>query len=749
MRLLTALYALAIFLSAFLLFLIEPMMGKRLLPLLGGSAAVWTTCLVFFQFALLAGYLYAHRLATRLNPRLQAGVHVSLLVGSLALFYWSSRATVHADTASPVRSVFWLLAFMVGAPFLALSATSPLLQAWYSESHAQKRGKAAPPYHLFALSNFGSLLALVTYPILIEPRFSLRTQIAAWTMAFAVFALACGGIAWQRRGAAPTLPGRFGPHRPLPPPPRTADKALWLLLPACSSLLLCAVTNHITQNIAAIPLLWILPLIMYLLSFVLGFSSWNFYSRRVTLVALAIALVVTAWLLLDIDSGLQIWKAVPFFCGVLLLVCLFCHAELYHLRPDPSYATSFYLCLAVGSALGAFFAGVLAPLIFSADYEFAGGLALVAFLAAAVTRGTKTIARRPTFYLAFVPIIASLASLLYLGIQLAAFYGLRSELSFSVACVFVLIAALAAVAAWTQGTWQQAFWLAGTVAMLVVLLARAHAYAENRVRQMRSFYGVLRVTAEVDENDLYARHLYSGIIEHGKQYDDLEYRGMPTTYYAKDSGAGIALRFCCGDRPRRIGVIGLGAGTLAAYGRRGDLFRFYDINPQVEKIARTDFTYLADSAAEIQIALGDARVSLTHEPRQNFDVLIVDAFSGDAIPVHLLTTQALDIYRAHLRPGGIIAFHVTNRYLDLVPLAQKLAEHQGMGGVHIESFDNDKVGEYGADWVLVTDDRDFLALPEVKPAKSDNKVSDNLRLWTDDYNSLLPLLKSSKSTSDK
>ena len=732
MRPLTALYAIAIFLSAFLLFLIEPMMGKRLIPLLGGSAAVWTTCLVFFQFALLAGYLYAHRLVMRLHPRSQGVMHVGLLVVAFALFYFGSHANLHADTATPVRSVFLLLAFLVGAPFLALSATSPLLQAWYSASFAEDGGKAAPPYHLFALSNLGSLLALVTYPLLIEPRFSLHVQTVAWTIAFATFALACGGIALKHRSRVATaVEAVEAAEGAVDPAPSLQNKILWMLFAACGSLLLCAITNHLTQNIAAIPLLWILPLIMYLLSFVLIFNPWGFYPRRVILVLLAGVLAVTGYFLMDINTGIEIRKAIPFYCSLLLISCLFCHGEVYRLRPAPRYATSFYLYIAAGGALGALFVGVLAPLIFSANYEFLCGLMLLTGLAFVVNWSWDR-AQNKVISLAGVLVLIGLSWLL------------RGKIPehWHLLWMLGLLVILAIVVTWIGGVWQQAFWLGATAAMVAVLIFRAYGYKKDRVLQVRNFYGTLRVTSELEPNGTYSRHLYNGTIEHGKQYiDEPEFRHVPTTYYAEDSGVGIAMRYCCGNRLRRIGVIGLGAGTMAAYGRPGDDFRFYDINPVVEKIAKNNFTYLSDSAAQIHIILGDARVSLSQETPQNFDVLVVDAFSGDAIPVHLLTTQALALYRTHMRPGGIIAFHVSNRYLNLEPVIQQQAEHAGMDTAYINNADNDERGEYGSDWVLVTDDKDFLESQPVMDASYEITVPPKLRLWTDDYNSLLPILR--------
>src|SRR5579884_2459020 len=391
MFLLSLLYAIAIFLSGFLLFLVEPMAGKRLLPLLGGSAAVWTTCLVFFQCALLLGYLYAHHLARRIRPATQRFAHISLLLAGLALFTLEGHANLHASTAHPIWSVFYLLGALIGIPFLTLSATSPLLQSLYSETFAAG-GARVLPYHLFALSNLGSLLALLAYPFLIEPRLSLRAQNNIWAVAFATLISVCLLIALKVRKSGQDVTPSVDTSQAISQTPvqvdpksseapSTADRLLWLLLAGCGSLPLCAVTGYLSQNIAAIPLLWILPLIMYLLSFVLVFKRKSFYPRMPLLWMLSVALAWAGYFLTDIDANPGIKWAVPLFCALLLIGCIFCHGELHRRRPAAQYLTSFYFHIAAGGALGALFVGVIAPVVFSANYEFVCGLALISALA--------------------------------------------------------------------------------------------------------------------------------------------------------------------------------------------------------------------------------------------------------------------------------------------------------------------------------------------------------------------------------
>jgi protein-L-isoaspartate O-methyltransferase len=689
MTFLVRICAIAIFLGSCLLFLAEPMAAKRLLPLLGGSSAVWITCLVFFQTTLLLGYLLAHCLVG-LKPRAQALTYTVLLGAGLLLLGFNTRPDLHATTEHAIRSVFWLLTTLIGLPFLLLSAAGPLLQAWYARRfHAGTGSRGSqepvPPYRLFALSNLGSLLALVLYPWLIEPRFNMREQTVAWTFGYLVFAAACGLVLWQ--GSNLAAPDSFGIVAPTTqstacaPPPRIADRLLWLLLSACGSVLLCATTSYLSQNVAAIPLLWILPLVAYLLSFVLVFQG-KFYPRFVVLGLLAVALLSLGYALHDILAILPIRVAVTFFCTALLIICVFCHGELYRSRPSPRYLTSFYLLVSTGGALGAVFVGIAAPVLFPANYEFVCGLAFTCVLALIVT--------------------------------------------------------------WKLGVLWRLGWFAATVGMVALIFVQARSYRADAILQMRSFYGSLRVTETRLPGGGPDRTLINGTILHGEQFFDDELRKVPTTYYAEDSGVGLALNDCCSERPRRVGIIGLGAGTVAAYGRAGDVFRFYEINPQVEWIARNLFAYVRESAAKVEVVPGDARLSMAQEPPQNYDVIVVDAFSGDAIPVHLLTSQAVKLYQSHLRPGGILAIHISNRYLDLAPVVRQQADHAGLQSVLISSGDNADRGELTANWVLVTANKEFLARKEVAEAGRQIQDKPGLGLWTDDYNSLLPLLKPQK-----
>jgi SAM-dependent methyltransferase len=679
-------YALAIFLSSSLLFLIEPIAGKRVLPLLGGSAAVWTACLVFFQAALLLGYFLAHCLTSWASHRTQTVVYLSMLVLSLAQLALALRVHLQADTTHPIASVLWLLTLMIGLPFVTLSISSPLLQSWFARAQiAAASGRASRAYGLYAISNVGSLLALIVYPWLIEPRASLRSQIAAMLVGLALLVIVCAAIVRSQR-RLPALARSFETS------PRAAvhwrAQLLWIGLAACGSLLLCAVTNHISQNVATIPLLWVVPLIAYLLSFVVAFSDERWHPRPVILLAGAAGMAIAAYRLYKGDLHTSVPVTVALYCAALFAICLFCHGELYRRRPAPEQLTRFYFCLAAGGAIGAVLVGIVAPMLLSGNYEFTIGLALVAALGAFAT------------------------------------WDLRPQTP------------LAA--------------LAGAVLMLGLLRREVKGDRKFALFSERNFYGTLHVTQDSDRHyHAWERTLYNGIIEHGQQVYRADLDTAPTTYYGRGSGVGLAANLCCGQRPRRIGVIGLGTGTMAAYGRPGDVVRFYDINPAVEPTARRYFSYLGKSKGRVEIVNGDARLSLEAEPPQRYDVLAIDAFSGDAIPVHLITSEALELYRRHVQPNGVIAFHVSNRYLDLAPVVQELADHAGLKAVLIANGDDDKRDVFSSDWVLVTANQPFVDALHFSKDREDIKVPPGLRRWTDDYNSLLPILRSKRSDDDE
>jgi hypothetical protein len=672
------LYAATIFISAFLLFLVQPVIAKQILPWFGGSAAVWTTCLVFFQFLLLFGYAYSDWTTRHLRPRSQVRLHAALLLLSLvSLPIVPDVVWKPAGDEDPVTRILGLLAATIGLPYFLLSTTGPLVQAWFARSFP-----TGTVYRLFALSNFASLAALVAYPPLIEPWTPTRTQSLAWSAGYVVFVALCafaGLFSLRSVAHAHGAPDCEAAQAPAPPP-KARQYAIWLLLSAMGSYMLLAVTNHITQNIASVPFLWILPLILYLLTFILCFEGSGWYQRRFFLVPLAILLVAMAWGLNAGGDIMEVTDAVPLYCAGLFACCMFYHGELAGLKPAPRYLTRFYLMVSLGGALGGLFVGVVAPLVFPTYYEF--GIALV------------------------------------------------------------VTGLLAVHLLWPLRRWIPAAALGVSMVCGYYMYEYIHDLTRGTSLMMRNFYGALRVQDVGEPDDPNAvRRLMHGVIMHGEQYQAPSLRRQPTSYYGPDSGIGLAIRRYS-DRPLRLGVIGLGTGTLAAWGKPGDVFKFYELDPQVLAVAQSEFTYLRDSRATIETALGDARLTLERELPQRFDILVIDAFSSDSIPVHLITREALALYLKHMQPDGIIAFHVTNRYLDLPPVVKMIADANGMPSVLVEHDPVESDERYSrTDWTLVTRDRGFLQSSALVQARTEVEVPARLSLWTDDFNNLLRILK--------
>ena len=672
------LHAVTIFASAFLLFLVQPVMAKQILPWFGGSATVWTTCLVFFQSALLAGYAYADLLVRRATPRAALRIHVALLAASLALLpivpaaHWKP-----AGGENPTWLILGMLVATIGLPYFLLSTTSPLVQAWFAR---QFPGRS--PYRLFALSNLASMLALAGYPFLFEPWVATRAQAIGWSAGYAGFVLLCAFAGWVSLRATPfaaapvsadtAAESADGAH------PALARQALWIALSATGSILLLAISNHITQNVAAVPLLWIVPLSLYLLTFILCFDGTGWYRRDFFLSTAAAALGVMAWTLADTRLTHELAIQLGVFCAGLFLACMFCHGELARLKPAPRWLTRFYLTVSFGGALGAVVVGIAAPLVLPAYFELGAALVLCAGLLLWQVR--------------------------------------RDPLVFRGLAVASLVAALGC------GAWY------------------VREFYDSTIVATRNFYGVLRVLEWGSGNDR-KRTLIHGTIMHGNQFLDPLLKRQPTTYYTAGSGVARAIESMHPRlEPLKVGVIGLGTGTLAVWGAVNDVYRFYEINPAVVGIARREFSFLADSEATIEIAQGDARLVLEREPAQGFDVLAIDAFSSDAIPVHLITSEALSIYERHMKPSGIVAFHVTNRFLNLAPVVEALAHAHGLA-VALVSDDGNEPGASSSVWVLLSKDPAALAKETIAGAASEIAVRRDWRLWTDDFNNLVQVLK--------
>lgn len=679
-----ALFVGTIFLGAGLLFAVQPMMAKMILPWFGGGAAVWATCLVFFQVVLLAGYAYANWVTRRFSGRGQMWIHAAVLAASLLVLpVLPAAAWKPAGAENPAWRIVLLLGATVGLPFFVLASTAPLVQAWYA-TRARVRGESGTPYWLYAVSNAGSMLGLASYPFLVEPRFATREQGMGWSAAYGIFTVLCAAVASLSRRSERAVEERVSWFAPT-----WREKWEWVALGASASMLLVAVTNHLSQNVAAMPLLWVAPLGLYLLSFILCFAGAVWYPRWVMLRLFVLALGAMAYALGPDFLNAKLLLLIPLFLAGLFICCMVCHGELARRKPHAAHLTSFYLMVAAGGALGGMFAGVGAPVIFDGPYELPTALAVCAVTVLVVLR------RDPL-----------------------------SELH--------------------GGTWKPT-WLVsvGVVLALVVSLAwEVHIEATDARVRMRNFYGSLRVIDEDAEDPRWARRkLLHGTIEHGLQRLAAEERKKATTYFAPESGAGLAIEEAKERGPVRVGVVGLGAGTLAAYGRKGDRYTFYEINPQVERVARGEFTFLADCEAEVEVVTGDARLAMEREEASGYDVLAVDAFSGDAIPAHLLTREAFEIYFRHLKPGGVLALHISNRYVDLEPVVQKAVEALGKYAVVVENRRDPTRSVYLSVWVLVSERADFFLSERIRSEGAELQKRDGLRMWTDDYSNVAEVVK--------
>ena len=753
--------AATIFVSAFLLFQVQPIISKMILPWFGGSPAVWTTCVLFFQLVLLAGYAYAHLLIRSVPPARQGVVHGLLL--ALAIFtlpitpteWWKPR-----DGSLPALRILFLLAAKVGLPYFLLSSSGPLVQAWFARAYPR-----TSPYRLYALSNVGSLLALLSYPFFFEPLLGTTTQGWMWSGVFLGFALLAGLLGWQVSKLV-TWPGQMhdpeAPNREIveaePSAEKTPAEAIpsgglifaWIALPALASMLLLAMTNHLCQDIAVVPVLLVVPLALYLISFILCFDSDFWYQRKfwgplgvVGILLLCVLIKGDEWKIFPFPWGIATWWtgstwqvtkwlhtfvstnwAKEFndnlafqgvvYVAVLFNICMLCHGELVKLKPRPQQLTLYYLLISVGGALGGLFVALICPYIFKLQYELSLGI------------------------------------------------------------VFGYVVAWIALANDGRHTWlagrQWLQWIAAFVIMGGAVLVIGSTYekvAENTVAIVRNFYGTLTVKERLSDDDgdgqreREAFSLVHGGILHGFQFTDEFRRLEPTTYYVNESGAGMAV----GHFPRlkdaegknkgiRVGVVGLGAGTMAAHAKRDDVYRFYEIDPKVIAISDQFFTFRRDAqqrGAMTEVVAGDARIQMEQEKEQNYDVIALDAFSGDAIPAHLLTVESMQLYLRHLRKDelghiqGILAIHISNRHLDLAPVVAALARKHELTAITISANGSelDEDAFTGSDWILLTQSDAFLSQDIILATSQPLSVAqDDEVLWTDQHSSLLPILKS-------
>ena len=674
-------YAATIILSSMHLFLVQPIIAKQILPWFGGAASVWTTSLFFFQFILLLGYCYAHALS-RLPARVQPAIHGILLVASLTLLPIVASLSWKNSDGLPAVRLLALLTTTVGLPYFLLATTSPLIQSWYARDRSS-------PYRLFALSNAASLIGLLAYPFLLEPWLTTLVQARLWSAGYTMFATCCGVAAIvSLRAPEKKSDAVTAASLELAPPPETIDVMTWVALAALGSLGLVSVTTFIAANVASAPLIWIAPLTLYLVTFILAFEgrrTWNGWSVGATAVLFAAAMLAVYR---NEDFVANYFWSLPLFLTGLFFICLFCHGQLAGMKPPPRQLTFFYIMISAGGALGSLGGSVLAPALLNGDFEMPIALAAVG---------------------------------------LAFLWQIRHKGRASVIAALVVAVALLGLSAWQIG----------------VEIRGARLLARN-------FYSSLRVIDTADGNEP-LRRLEHGGIEHGSQYLSPARRREPISYYSKTSGVGVAIAYQRArvGRPLSIGVIGLGTGAIAAYGEAGGKVRFYEINPQVIDIARREFTFLTDSPAETSVAVGDARLVLEQEAPRNFDLLAVDAFSGDAIPMHLLTREAIAIYRHHLAPGGILAFHITNKFVALAtPLAAiAKSEHLDVRTVadDPEQADEEESALSASDWLLIAADPSGWENGELGKSATTVPLTGTETIWTDDFNTLIPALRLPKA----
>ncbi|MBU3724633.1 MAG: hypothetical protein FGM18_03855 [Burkholderiaceae bacterium] len=679
-------YALVIFISAFLIFLVQPLIAKQILPWFGGSAALWGTCLLFFQAALLAGYAYADAINRWLSIRRQVLLHSMLLLAAaltmpiIAADHW--RPTGQEE---PISQVLGLLAATIGLPYFLLATTTPLVGSWY-----WRRYQTSAPYRLFALSNFASLLALLGFPLLIEPWIGNREIALLWSGLFIVFALLCALLGWstvqharrsfteQSTARTENKPHTADDNAPTPPP--QSPGLLWIALSAIGSAMLLGVSSHLTQNISSAPLLWVVPLALYLITFIVCFDHPRWYLRPLFMPMAAVLVPVMAWL----SDSLDLAMVTPVYALGLFAVCMVCHGELARLKPHPLKLTAFYLSISVGGALGSLLMAVIAPFIFNGYYEL------------------------------FVALIA--AAVITLGLNVGKTR--KMQWLFRAAAVTVIGAVC-----WTS-------WKSIT------------DYRMNVRFMERDFYGVVR-TRDVG-TDVPFRTMIHGGISHGGQLLDEDLQMTASSYFGPTSGYG-RLFASMPPGPKRVGVLGLGAGALAVYAQRGDHWVFYEISPSVVRVAHTEFSFLKKMAGTHEIVLGDGRLALAREQPRQFDVLALDAFSGDSIPAHLVTREAMEIYMKHLKPDGVIVLQATNRFVDLLPVARNLADAHGLSAVLISDYPQFHSGPgYWlalTDQVILTRNPKILQAEQIKSAAQEIPRSSKVPMFTDDYINLIKILK--------
>ncbi|MDQ3849590.1 MAG: fused MFS/spermidine synthase [Actinomycetota bacterium] len=723
-----SLFSFTLFVSAALLFLIQPMFAKFVLPLFGSTPAVWNAAMVFFQMALLAAYLYAHEATRRLGVRRQAALHVGLLaLPLLVLPIAVPRDFVPSPEGSPVLELLGLLAVTVGLPFFVVASTAPLLQRWLSDTD---HPAAADPYFLYRASNLGSILGLLAYPLALERTLRLADQGWLWSAGYGLLValvLACAVVVWRSgpaHGRSAQRPAASSPHAD-DTHPSPVRRLRWIFLAFVPSSLMLGVTTYLTTDIAPIPLFWAIPLSLYLLSFSIVFSPGPralSLHRWMILALPPLALLVA--ILLVVEARELLWLVLPVHLLAFFVAAMVCHGRLAGDRPAATSLTGFYLCVALGGALGGVFNAIVAPAVFDSllEYPLVVVLACLCVPPRAPRFGPGRLAR--VLDLALPIAIGGGAALL---LMVVSYYGDVVSLGGGETTEFEQGVALS-VAAGVALTFVRRplrFGLAAAAIVIAGLLPTG--YEETELYQARSFFGIYRVTASADG---LTHSLTHGTTLHGEESFRSGLALEPLTYYTRAGPVGQLMGTLRPAMTRRAAVIGLGTGTMACYARRGDRWTFYEIDPLVERIARDPrlFTFLRDCPGRYDVVLGDARLSLARAPRRRYGLIVLDAFTSDAIPIHLLTREALALYRSRLRDGGVLALHISNLYLDLEPVVGRLARDAGLVCRATQGIDSD--------WAAMAVRERDLGAPSIDARWHDCR-RDGGAAWSDDFSNLV------------
>lgn len=726
------LFAATLFLSSSLLFIVQPMIAKMMLPLLGGTPAVWNTCMVFFQATLLAGYLYAHASTKWLRPQHQAVLHIALLAASfLALpIVVATQNIAPPPTGMPVGWLLQVLLVTVGLPFFLVSSSGPLLQRWFSRTdHALARD----PYFLSVAGNVGSIVALLAYPALLEPSLRLAQQSSAWTMGYVALVLltiACFVLVY-RQSTAHAWNQETSDDANEVPRPTWWQRGEWIVLSFAPSSLLLGVTTFLTTDVAAVPLLWIVPLVIYLLTFVLVFARRTLIPHALMVRMLPLWVLPLAWLIV-FDTKLPVALQALVHVLAFFLAAMVCHGELARKRPDGRYLTQFYLSMSIGGVLGGVFNALVAPLIFTTVFEYP--LMLIVACALRPSRNAASASPWAGRLDVALPVIAGAFSLAMMHVF---------DIADSKAPLALLLAIIVPTVACFSFSARPLRFALGVAALMVA--GASYVTAQEQVTHRgRSFFGVHRVF-EQPESKL--RYLVHGGIIHGVQHIDPAQRRTPVMYYHREGPIGQLLtELQARDAMTRVGVIGLGIGGLAAYSEAGQRWTFYEIDPEIADLARdsSQFTYLSDSKADIRVVLGDARIALYKEPDRAFDVFIVDAFSSDAIPVHLLTREALRLYVDKVGENGVLAFHISNKYLNLAPLVADLARDAGLEClVRSDAQPRGSITKTKASsqWAVLARRPDAMAFLAADKRWREVPRRSAAITWTDDFSNPLSLMR--------